>query len=79
MLTNNNHHFIGLEYYSQESKPDYEYYHTVRLFINGKLARKLFSSDIIVSNIVSYIQNLLDNSLQVISSICLPNNPTKVS
>ncbi|XP_022171519.1 endoplasmic reticulum resident protein 44-like [Myzus persicae] len=66
-----------LEYYSQESKPDYEYYHTVRLFINGKLARKLFSSDIIVSNIVSYIQNLLDNSLQVISSICLPNNPTK--
>ncbi|XP_008179161.1 endoplasmic reticulum resident protein 44 isoform X2 [Acyrthosiphon pisum] len=67
------------EYYSTSQNPNlpFDYKPNVRLFINGKLATKSFISDIILSNIVSYIQKLLDNSIEEISSICIPNNPTK--
>lgn len=79
ILKNNNYNFIGTDYYSQNGIQHFGSKPNVRFFINGKLATKSFFSDITVSNIVSYIQTLLDNPTQEISNICIPNNPTKVS
>ncbi|CAI6368263.1 unnamed protein product [Macrosiphum euphorbiae] len=67
------------EYYSTSEQYNHPFHSkpNVRFFINGKLATKSFISDITVSNIVSYIQKLLDNSIQEISSaLCIPNKPT---
>ncbi|XP_060881189.1 endoplasmic reticulum resident protein 44-like isoform X2 [Metopolophium dirhodum] len=71
-------HGTWTEYYSTPHYSNLPFYYkpSVRLFINGKLATKSFISDITVSNIVSYIQKLLDDSISEISSICIPNNPT---